>query len=349
MERKLTRRIQEIDALRGIAALMVLLGHYTINYDHLHGLNCSLGFHFWPGNFGVFLFFVISGFVIDLTLHRCRTGLDFGVSRFSRIFPAYWGALIITCVLLHLLGAASKPSLVQTAVSFTMLERFLGFAHLDEVYWTLNVELSFYIWMFFVFKLRALDKIESIIPFVLVFQWAMELGARYTHHTFSQGMDVVFLLEYAHMFCAGMLFYRIWDDGRLTFRRALLLTWCYFNHACVDYRVFDWTVPNIYGLPALLIVYAIMLAVIAGRLKWLATPVLLFFGTISYTLYLLHNHLGSTLRECLTRHGIGPWPGFLSALAMTLVLATALTFLVEKPAMKWIRQRYKQWQPAGRP
>jgi peptidoglycan/LPS O-acetylase OafA/YrhL len=340
-KRQQGQRIEEIDALRGFAAVLVMLSHYTANYDYFHQLRRSLGFNFPIGYYGVYLFFVISGFVIVLTLHRCRTGLDFAVSRFSRIFPAYWGALLITFAALHLLRASEPPGVFQLMVNFTMLQRFFGVQHLDLVYWTLNVELSFYCWMLLVFKLGWLDKIEKLIPFVLFFQATVELYARLSSHVFSQGIDVVFLLEYVHLFCAGMLFYEAREKG-WTKVRLLLLFWCFLNQFMVRYRELPFLLPNSWGPPMVALVFLLMFFVVRGDFRWLAWAPLVFLGTISYTFYLLHDRIGAAIMENVAALGFSRWPGFLAAVSTIILLATLLTFLIEKPAMTWIRRQYKQ-------
>ena len=81
-------RLQELDALRGLAALVVVLFHYTSRYDVVFGHNSAPLVSAPWGHFGVNLFFGISGFVIFMTLGRTQTPADFIVSRFSRLYPA---------------------------------------------------------------------------------------------------------------------------------------------------------------------------------------------------------------------------------------------------------------------
>ena len=86
----------ELDALRGIAAFSVVLFHYTARYDSIYGHSNRLLFKFNYGHLGVNLFFIISGFVIFMTLDRTKSVIDFVVARFSRLYPAYWTALALT-------------------------------------------------------------------------------------------------------------------------------------------------------------------------------------------------------------------------------------------------------------
>lgn len=90
------RRFVELDALRGIAAMAVVLFHYTSRFGEVFEVEGFGGAPFQYGHLGVHLFFVISGYVIFLTISKCRTGRDFLVSRFSRLYPVYWGAMLVT-------------------------------------------------------------------------------------------------------------------------------------------------------------------------------------------------------------------------------------------------------------
>lgn len=71
-------RILELDALRGIAVVIVLIFHLT-----LYRKETEYGFKL--GVTGVDLFFLISGFVIFLTLQQSNNWKNFIFNRFSRL------------------------------------------------------------------------------------------------------------------------------------------------------------------------------------------------------------------------------------------------------------------------
>ncbi|MBL8484418.1 MAG: acyltransferase, partial [Rhodocyclaceae bacterium] len=139
------RRLVEVDALRGIAALAVVFFHYTTRFDQLYPGYEPPSLAMPLGHYGVNLFFIISGFVIFMTLDRTSRPMDFVMSRFSRLFPAYWTAIVLTFVVTHQLGLPGKLVGLDTLlVNVTMIQGLLGFGHVDGVYWTLEVELLFY-------------------------------------------------------------------------------------------------------------------------------------------------------------------------------------------------------------
>jgi peptidoglycan/LPS O-acetylase OafA/YrhL len=88
--RPTTNRLQGLDALRGIAAIAVVLTHYTFGFSiFIQAHRPGLLFNVINGHFGVNLFFIISGFVIFMTLERSANLSDFSISRFARLWPAY--------------------------------------------------------------------------------------------------------------------------------------------------------------------------------------------------------------------------------------------------------------------
>jgi peptidoglycan/LPS O-acetylase OafA/YrhL len=136
-------RLEELDVLRGVAALCVVLSHYTSYCARYFGagpFGVYLGTIY--GFYAVELFFMISGFVIYFTLERSVTWKDFAFSRATRLYPAYWTALTLMVVLDHVVFG--KPFWAGGyIVNLTMLQEFIGFPNLDIVFWSLTVEIAF--------------------------------------------------------------------------------------------------------------------------------------------------------------------------------------------------------------
>jgi hypothetical protein len=94
------RRLRELDSLRGIAAVCVLLFHLSYHTDPYR----QFPIQFPWGHYGVELFFVISGFVILMTLERSASRTEFVISRVTRLYPTYWCAVLFTTCVLALLA-----------------------------------------------------------------------------------------------------------------------------------------------------------------------------------------------------------------------------------------------------
>ena len=200
------RRFAVLDGLRLCAAVMVMLYHYTALPLARSGWGRPPGRTFpslWHltayGALGVQLFFVISGFVILMSCWG-RSLADFVGSRVSRLYPAYWVCVTLTAVLLGVIwpGGPSSVTFGQYLTNLTMVQQSFGVANVDGVYWTLFVELCFYV-------LMAAFVLVGITPRrVLVFAAGWPILAWLTRHTFT-----AHLLQpnSAPLFAAGMVLY----------------------------------------------------------------------------------------------------------------------------------------------
>jgi peptidoglycan/LPS O-acetylase OafA/YrhL len=155
-------RITALDALRGLAAVAVMLHHHGQFYDVLYPGRVPLGFDLGPGHFGVELFFIISGFVILMTIERKNSVRVFAASRALRLMPPFLTALAIASIILALwpMPPLDTPTLRQFLANLTMAPSLLGESPVDMPYWTLTYELVFYIIMAAALRLGLLGRME---------------------------------------------------------------------------------------------------------------------------------------------------------------------------------------------
>src|SRR4051812_29037560 len=141
---KAAHRLEFLDALRGLAALTVILQH---SWQMLSTSYSNFAFSVFDlGNFGVMLFFLCSGFIIPISLERQGSLRRFWIRRFFRLFPLYWFCIGVALLLGYLAGwSGSSPSFLAHPVGFvlanmTMLQSTLGFSDLLGPAWTLMFE-----------------------------------------------------------------------------------------------------------------------------------------------------------------------------------------------------------------
>lgn len=159
--------VPELDTFRTIAILLVMCAHWLAPGARINRLQQ------W-GNFGVYLFFVLSGFLITRILMRCREDTERGevtvgysirqfyARRFLRIFPLYYFVLFVATVLNAPGVRAGLPwhAAYLSNVYFMKRGAFGGPASL---FWTLAVEEQFYLlWPFAILLLP----LRAIFPFV---------------------------------------------------------------------------------------------------------------------------------------------------------------------------------------
>lgn len=326
-------RVVELDALRGLAALAVVAYHYTTFYAQHVGHVDPLPFGFAAGNYGVHLFFLISGFVIFMTLERTRTAMDFVVSRFSRLYPAYWVAMAITAAVVFTIGLpAQRLPLHELLLNLTMVQQILGAEHLDGSYWTLEVELFFYAQMLLWFVAGQLKRIHWIIGAWLVLAVIYGQTAQHGVH-FSYTARELLILRHIPFFALGILFYRLWSKPGERGLNIAMIALCLLAIGLAQPPVF---------LLVGLVCCAIFALFVHNQLRWLGGATFAYVGAISYSLYLLHQAIGVALIHLLERSGVSSAFAVVLTVLAVLALASAVTFLVERPAMRWIRGSWRQ-------
>jgi peptidoglycan/LPS O-acetylase OafA/YrhL len=333
LSRGTSSRLLELDALRGIAALSVLVYHYTLGFDKLYGPHNVL-LYFRHGNLGVHLFFIISGFVIFLTLKKVNRGMDFAVGRFSRLYPAYWISGFLTFTIVTIWGLPGlEVSLKDALINITMLENWFNVEYIDPVYWTLTVELSFYAIMFCLYLSNMLDKIEL----VAIVWLTIIIIIRVTKYWFNLNIPMAIILSIclwqAQFFIAGIMFYKI-KTKQATLINHIIIGWCYIYCLSPTTNMSEFLVNGLFFGAFYLFCY--------DHLGWIVRKSLIFLGMISYPLYLTHANIGYILIRNLNQRSVNPNISALMAMGCALLLAWLIHISVEQPAMQLIRKKYRQ-------
>jgi peptidoglycan/LPS O-acetylase OafA/YrhL len=331
-------RVLELDVLRGLAAAAVMLFHYTVRYRELYPNAPPAALRVPFGFFGVEFFFCISGFVIFMTLDRTRRPMDFVVSRVSRLWPAYIAAMLVTFCAVHLVGLPGREvGAVQALANITMLGDLLHVPLIDPAYWSLQVELIFYFWMFLAYSTGVLRRGRALLCVSLLPPAMYTVARLLSHREPSYLAGTLLLVEHAPFFVIGMAAYRIKASGKPNSMELAIMA--------AAIAVAALCLSPAKGLVAAFSA-AVFYAVATGRLRWISRGPLVFLGSISYTLYLVHQNVGYIVMRSGAAVGIGANSSIVLAIAVSITLATALTFGVERPARDWIRARYRRMRSA---
>lgn len=146
-----------LDALRGIAALVVVFDHSS--YTFLAEFRRDLLPQFNTSRYGIMVFFLVSGYIVPASLERRGCVRTFWIGRLFRIYPL-WAAVVTAFLALGFLGIADIPdfggqSPATVAVAHaTMLQELLGTPNLLLVLWTLSYEMAFYLLVVALFTVR---------------------------------------------------------------------------------------------------------------------------------------------------------------------------------------------------
>lgn len=360
------KRYIELDSLRGIAALCVIFSHFVfimqdtprwIQMANLTPIRLFMG-----GHAAVIFFFVLSGFVLSLSLLNSNK-MNYSrylITRISRIYIPYIAVLLLALLLYYTTYSATAPTNHWWSAPITLKEIFLQFLLIPEfndsginpVVWSLTQEM----------------RISIIFPLILIaavkFKWyvniAMSMGLTALSIAFNYifpstysipvSTNYFYTLHYIGMFMVGALLAVNKDKiinkvaslpkvYRFLFFLTGLLFYSYGGGMDkVLEKIFPAKLPwtdlvadwgNTIGV-AIILISALALTKLSNVLK--AKP-LTFLGEISYSLYLVHAVILLSFIHLF--HGTIPlWQLLLMVLMVTIPVSYISYLLIEKPARR---------------
>ena len=188
-------RIQSLDLLRFIASISVVFYHFCGTANSPFGLFTDISKY---GFLGVPLFFIISGFVITISAEH-RTPKKFIIARLIRILPMYWVGLFLTSIFILLNGNPdNRFSIVNFLANTTLLNQHMDIPNIDGVYWTLQIEIVFYIMMFVLLAIGIFSNVKGWLSL-----WLLALS---TYFVFKQPFFLPYFIPalYASYFIVGI-------------------------------------------------------------------------------------------------------------------------------------------------
>jgi peptidoglycan/LPS O-acetylase OafA/YrhL len=327
-------RFSLVDALRGIAALSVVLFH-AIEGKHItelaEAMPAWLRTALEHGGLGVAIFFVLSGFVIAHSLRDRKMSLPdvghFMLKRSLRLDPPYWAAILLTIgmslLATHFVKSHSPEeySAPQILAHIFYLQDILGFSSINGVFWTLCYEVQFYL----VFAFLLMFPRSIFIPaFAVSLLWPLGIGP-----IVHQGLFLTLWFG----FLLGVLSYWAWKNTKLIPAFVVYA-------ASIGASAISKSDP--FALACVVTASILWAAGLAGKIGMLNWRWLQFLGTISYSLYLLHNPIsGATFRVgyMMTGRSIITeafwWP---ISIAVCITVASVFWYSIEIPCLNLARR-----------
>ena len=336
-------RLHHLDAIRGIAALSVLLGHiYQSSSDTKWVVMMQRP--------AVTIFFILSGYVLSKSLmkssgHPMVDGLSYCLRRFFRLYPAIFIAVILAAILAKFYVIPSSGSSVTVwfsknifkATTIHSLNDYIGsfrlyYMRLDPVFWTLQVEF----FCSFLLPLLVWPTRNH-----LVFRWGLLpvlAGIKFYYPWVWCGFPG-FLFEFYLGYLAWTLFPKLSEIDPKISRLLIffLLVGIYLWMLIVE--------PSLVGLSSCIMVASFI--AILGPCSWkgfkstLQAPLPQFLGRISYSLYLIHFPIMLFCWSIIWGRELMLWNNSLSpnilaivVLLITIPLASGLERFVEQPFNK---------------
>ena len=354
-------RIGFANALRGLAALSVLISHFFYNFFMLPGVVADLigapalplrpnpltaaidatlpaGFF---GHFGVALFFLISGFVIPFAFQD-RSRAAFAVGRLLRLWPTYAIGLTFSALAIWACARWYGQKLPFAASTYLLQ---LGFVEdlswrpaVDAIFWTLGIEVKFYLLAMLLAPALRAGRLSTVLAAALLIAGAALAATRLPGWGVAD--NAVFHALYGLSLAAQMLVYmligtvlNLHHRGLVSFRIALAAGALLFALCGAQWA--EGVLLGSFG--AGLTSYAVALAVfglayLARNRAGSAPRPVLWVADISYPLYVIHAPAGYALLRVLTGAGVAAPLALLAACLFAFAAATLLHVAVERPS-----------------
>jgi peptidoglycan/LPS O-acetylase OafA/YrhL len=338
-------RLASLDVLRFGAAMAVVLYHYLYDYADtttgtLATLSRAIVRH---GYLGVPLFFVISGFVVAWSAQG-RTASGFARARILRLYPEFWLSVLLSALVFTLAkpGFPERLGLSGVLLNLTMLPQFLGAEYVDGVYWTLFLEIKFYLILFLLIVVGQYRNLERWL-----FAWLAVLatGALVDIGPVARSATI---FSYGSLFVAGAIFSIIFERGWTAPRAAALVLalGLSIQQALGQIDSFVATihitpVTRVSTVVAIGAIFGAFALVASGRLSIASSRLTATAGALTYPLYLLHN-----TGEVLFLAPGSPLPHALGV-GIALLFALALAYAVMRLAESFVRPPLQRALDAG--
>lgn len=319
------KQIPIIDSLRAFAAISVCLFHFICTTIGLFFPNSIITiFNF--GQYGVHVFFIISGFIIPYSMYHSNYKISsiykFLAKRFIRLEPPYIiSILLILCFILikhHFkIGVDEYQDLNANRIFLHLgylINFFSEYKWLNNIYWTLAIEFQYYLFIAITYVLffhsNIIVRYSIYIVCFLIAYFVPDIGRNH-------------FPAYAPFFLIGIVacLFMVKKISSLEFWLTTFL--------CLVYNAI-----HIEFLIACIGLITMLLIVYFSDLKLFLLTKL---GKISYSLYLIHPIIGASIINLLSKHTTTLFQKFvliLIAFIITLVSSYIMYLVIEKPSKK---------------
>lgn len=314
-----SERIATLDFLRGIAISMVICGHFLPQRLVFGEIGASLA---TLGRGGVIVFFLLSGYLIFKSLQSCNIGV-FLCRRFFKIFPAYWLNLLVLFIVGRLGFGLAIHSNATYLANFTMVSDLFRLPNVSNVYWTLLIEVKFYVFIALYFHFLK-NRFVSAAPVLFTLANAAMFVLR------GQASQ---LLTYFPVFFVGIQVFLAEKSGwtGLSLLRLALTALL----AGLNVALFD----GIYPLWSMVYILGGAVAMAGLLQSGFSTALLAFFGKVSYSNYLYHTLVGYSLLDWIGRQQtvVGNLMAVVGVVALSTWVAYLSYILVEMPSVRFCK------------
>lgn len=340
-------RLEPLDALRGIAAFAVSLGHLSGLLTGVAATTFAVASltplaAFWRGDHAVLFFFMLSGFVLAIPFFKGPVSpTSFLVKRVLRIYPVYWLACVfgVWVLLQGTLPVADRPVLdLHLGINYLFLFGAFNVNKIDPVIWSLVHEIR--VSLFFPFLMPVVKRVPSkwLLIGAAPIAW---MGLVALHPQGLTAISAGATVWYAYFFLLGaclarhrtMLANQVAGIPKVAVALGLVLCLAAYGMPVMSDALALWQTALNFGLIAAGASGIILVALcrpLAGDV--LTVRPLLFMGRISYGYYLLHFPV-FTLIFHFARGRASNYLILVAILTTSILLSWLFNVGVERPAI----------------
>lgn len=243
------------------------------------------------GYLGVQLFFGVSGYLILMSTTN-RSAWQFAKGRIKRIYPLYWMAIIlITAITFLPTLSKTHPGFWQFLASSTMFPTAFNQGWVDGAHWFMLVEIQLYVFIFAVLKVGAGKYLPTIFPIwsIVIFIWYLFELKRFS---------IWYLYGPFSFICGGAIIYSIKQWGWTPLRATGLITavggGLYSRVGSLDKlsEIRNTQYSDKVVTVIVLFIFGLLLLTLLPKVSNIHIPGAVFFGAITYPLFLIHGRLG---------------------------------------------------------
>jgi peptidoglycan/LPS O-acetylase OafA/YrhL len=338
--------IISLELLRAISALLVLVHHMFLSWGAQEAgenfkstIFYQLAWDLDLGKIGVMIFFLISGYLIPFTIgkHGFSSQKQFLQKRFLRIYPLFFVSVVVGCVF-QIYGYHQSTSYSQFILNLLMVPNFFGREFVSGVFWTLQIEVFFYIIVASVVPWTPCLRTPQLIAVLIITLTSTAEALRTVSHEFFAIHELSKILGMLSFIFLGSLL-RLWKEQRLG-KIGTFTMYLFFCHEFI-FRLYKFIqlesftlAPKFSSFAGVIAIFVFIFALNVKKVPSFG----LFLGKISYSIYLNHSLIIvvavialSTLEK--NRYGL-----LLDLFYFAVVLA--VTFLVSTFTYRFIERRF---------
>lgn len=331
------QEIRVLNLIRGIAALIVIISHYsnaTKLFDKLLGSGA--------GHIGVMLFFVLSGFLIALLYIKKPFNKsqfnNYLVSRIARVIPLYFFIVVLSYIIYQFLGQSAFYQIENIGLLFTHLIMINGIS----VLWTIPVEIQYYsifLGLWFIYcKFQKIIFISIIIIVLSILSEPLKLVL--LNQTIQ--LEIIKATPYFIMGSIFGLMYDSWSPPKsfISSWWGLSIILVFVLYPQIHSYIFNRTInlwSDLLVLFNVCIFFFCWVFLTPENSKIYSNRIGDYLGKISYSMYLWHLPILYGLKSVARDYNLAFFPIFL----FLVIVASTLSYIaIEKPTKKFIKSRF---------